>query len=144
LLVEQRGDHRLLRLPEFGALLVSRGEEGHAVGAVKRVLVLVIDQQDFADLRLTALHGAFDLRRLEQRGTRVDLDLEAAARRRLHGLGEFADVLRVEIRGRISGRQIPLGLRHGTAGGQRDDGTGAHDDLEHGSPLRMRRAERTA
>jgi hypothetical protein len=36
-------------------------------------------EQDLADLRLPALHGALDLGRLEQRGVGVDRDLELAA-----------------------------------------------------------------
>jgi hypothetical protein len=38
---------------------------------VDRILVLEVDQQDLAELRLAALHGTLDLGRLEQRRVRV-------------------------------------------------------------------------
>jgi hypothetical protein len=56
----------------FGGV-VAVGEEGDAVGAEHLPLVLEVHQQDLADLRLAALHGALDLGRLEQRRVGVHL-----------------------------------------------------------------------
>ena len=85
--------------------------------AVERILVLEVDEQDLAGLRLAALHRALDLGRLEQRRVRVHLDLELAAGGLVDVGRRTADVLGVEVGGRVRGRQVPLGLG---GGGQRD------------------------
>ena len=59
---EQLVERRLLRRrTSFFDVGVAGGEERQAVGAEERVLVLEVDQQDLADLRLAALHRALDL-----------------------------------------------------------------------------------
>ena len=98
------------RLVELQRIAVGRREERNAVEPVERILVLEVDQQDLADLRLAALHGALDLRRLEQRRVRVHGDLELAAGGLVDVVGELLDVLGVEVAGRIGRRHVPLGL----------------------------------
>ena len=78
-------------------LVVAVGQEGQAVGAEDRPLVLEVDQQDLADLRLPALHRALDLGRLEQRGVGVHRDLELAAGGLVDVGGELLEVLGVEV-----------------------------------------------
>ena len=63
-------DRLARRLVELLRVGVAGGEERDAVEAVERVLVLEVDEQDLADLRLAALHRALDLGRLEQRRVR--------------------------------------------------------------------------
>ncbi len=108
-------DGGLAGLVELEGLGVAGGQERNAVDAPQRPLVLEVDQQNVAGLRLPALHGALDLGRLEQRGVVVDLQLQLAARRRVHVLGELRQVLGVHVAGRVGGGHVPLGL---CAGGQ--------------------------
>jgi hypothetical protein len=63
LLAELVVERLLRRLVELVRVGVRGREERDAVEAVERVLVLVVDQQDLAGLRLAALHGALDLGR---------------------------------------------------------------------------------
>jgi hypothetical protein len=96
---------------------VAVGQERQAVGAEHLPLVLEVHQQHFAGLRLAALHGALDLRRLEQRRIGMHGDLELAAAGLVDVGGELVDVLGVEVGGRIGRGQVPLGLGRGAAGG---------------------------
>jgi hypothetical protein len=109
---------RLLRLVELDRLVVAVGQEGQAVGTEDLPLVLEVDQQDLADLRLAALHGALDLGRLEQRGIGVHGDLELAAAGLVDVVGKLLQVLGVEVGGRVGGGQVPLGLGVGGASSQ--------------------------
>jgi hypothetical protein len=91
-------------LPRFG---VGGGEEGHVVGAEQRIFVGIAAEQDFADLRLAALHRALDLVGLVQRTAGMDGDLELAGRGLVHVGGELVDVLGMEIGGRVG-----VGMSH--------------------------------
>ena len=112
----------LLRLVELHRLGVAVGEEGQAVDAEDLPLVLEVDQQHLADLRLAALHRALDLGRLEQRGVGVHRDLQLAAGRLVDVVGELDQVLGVEVGRRVGGRQVPLGLGRGGGGDGRAPG----------------------
>jgi hypothetical protein len=110
-------EHRLLDAPQFHRLVVAVGKEGQAVCAEDRPLVLEVHEQDFASLCLAALHGTLDFRRLEQRCTRMNGDLELAAAGLVHIVGECHEVLGVEVGGGIGAGQVPLGLCEGCGSG---------------------------
>ena len=121
LLREAIVERLLRRLVELERCVVGRREERNPVDAVQRILVLEVDEQDFARLRLSALHRTLDLGRLEQRRIRMYGDLELAAGASLDVGNELLDVLGVEVGRRIRGRQVPFDLRR-DRGRQRGDG----------------------
>jgi hypothetical protein len=98
------------RATAWHGLVVAVGQEGQAVGAEHLPFVLEVGQQDLADLRLPALHGALDFGRLEQRRIGVHRDLQLAARGLVHVVGKLGQVDRVEVGGRVGGGQVPPGL----------------------------------
>ena len=102
---------RLLCLIKLEGLLVAGGQEGNAIQPIDRPFVFEVDQQHFAQLRLTRLHRPLDLGGLEERGIRMDRDLEFAAARLLDVIGELHQIFSVEVAGSIGCGQIPFGLR---------------------------------
>ncbi|MOA33399.1 hypothetical protein D3C78_1546910 [compost metagenome] len=113
--------------------LVAGGQEGQAVQFVDRVFIGEVGQQDFADLRLVALHGALDFRGLVQRRVVVQLDLQLALRQRIHVLDEGRQVFNVEVAGRVGAGQVPLGLCLCARAERQDDAASQQRDfLVHG------------
>ena len=72
----------------------------------------------------------------------MNRDLQLAAGRGFHVLGERDEVLAVRIVGRIGGRQIPFGLRGGRRGkrdGARERQPGGEfETIRHGNALFVR------
>ena len=104
-------EHLFLGLVQLHRVCVAGGEKRNAVEAEQGILVLEIDQQDLARLRLIALDRALDLVGLEQRRVGVNGDLELAAGRAVDVGDELGDVLGVEVGRGICGRHVPFGLR---------------------------------
>jgi hypothetical protein len=138
LLAELLLEQRTLGLVQLHRLVVAVGEEGQAVGTEDLPLVLVVHEQDLAGLRLSALHRALDLRRLEQRGVGVHGDLQLAGAGLVDVGREGGQVLAVEIGRRVGGGQIPLGLRRRAErqGGERGERDGSDQRHEGHSCLR--------
>jgi hypothetical protein len=60
----------------------------------------------------------------------MDGDLQLAAGRRLHVLGELDEILGMEIVRRVGARQVPLCLRGRTGAGQDQGGASAGHKLQ--------------
>jgi hypothetical protein len=144
---------RLLRGCQLPGLGVGGGEEGHVVGAEQRVFVGVAAEDDFADLRLAALQRALDLVGLVQRAAGMHGDLELAGRGLVDVGGELVDVFSMEIRGRVTGGHVPLGLGRCGQGGETETECGGerakagfHQRIPHekGTVKNGRREKRAA
>ncbi len=81
----------------------------------KQPKILAVHQQNFIRLGLACLHGAPNLRCLEQRRTGMHRDFEFATAGLVRVIGKLQQVLVMKVGGGVGGDQGPLGL--GETGG---------------------------